>query len=111
MSLNKALFLDRDGTIIYDCMGVLKIEDIQFRNGLKNFLTKALENKYKIIMVTNQTAVSKGLTSYSKMKKVNDTLINKINNLVGQIVFSDVFICPYHPMAQIKRFRKDSRVR
>ncbi len=111
MSLNKALFLDRDGTIIFDCCGVLKVEKIELKIGLKNFLLKALDNKYKIVMVTNQTAVSKGLTSYSKMKKVNDILISKINDLVGQVVFSDVFICPYHPMAQIKRFRTDSYFR
>ena len=111
MSFNKALFLDRDGTIIEDCNGVLNVDDIIFKMGLKEFLLKALERGFIIIMITNQTAVSRGLTTYSHMKKINDILLNQIDCLVGSKVFSKVFICPYHPDAQIKRYRKDSYFR
>lgn len=111
MNYNKALFLDRDGTIIEDCDGALKEENITFKRDLREFLLKALERRFIVIMITNQTAVSRGLTSYSNMKKINDLLLNKIDCLVGSKVFSKVFICPYHPDAQIKRFRKDSYYR
>jgi len=112
MDLNQALFLDRDGTIIKDCEGALTEDSIEFIYGLKDFLLAALEKKYKIIMVTNQTAVSKGLISYLDMVEINNLLLKKIDNLIGvRKVFDEVFICPYHPDAQIKKYKIDSEDR
>ncbi|MDC1280859.1 HAD-IIIA family hydrolase [bacterium] len=111
MDLNQALFLDRDGTIIKDCEGVLTEDSIEFEDGLKDFLMSALNSKFKIIMVTNQTSVSRGLTTFTEMKKVNNILIKKINYLLGKNVFNAVYICPFHPDAQVLKYRLDSQDR
>ncbi len=62
-------------------------------------------------MVTNQTSVSKGLISFSEMKKTNDILLQKINAFIGQKVFDGVFICPFHPDASVKKYKLDSEDR
>lgn len=111
MDTNHALFLDRDGTIINDCEGVLHEKNILFEEGLKDFLEIALKKNYFIIMVSNQTSVSKGLISYEKMNNINNILLLRINDLLGQNVFNEVFICPYHPDAQVLKYRINSEDR
>ena len=111
MTSDHALFLDRDGTIIEDCEGVLSLDKIKFEKHFFDFIKYVIKKKYKIVMVTNQTSVSKGLISFAKMKKTNDILVQKINTFVGQKVFDGIFICPYHPDASIKQYRFDSEDR
>ena len=111
MNMDRALFLDRDGTIIKDCEGVLYKNNIQFEEGLNSFLQVAIQKKIKIIMISNQTSVSKGLISFTEMNEVNNYLLQKINDLLGCNVFDHVFLCPYHPDAQILKYRMNSQDR
>ena len=111
MDDKKGLFLDRDGTIINDCEGVLYEKDIKFEKGLNEFLKRALINKYYIVMVTNQTSVAKGLISYSEMDAINKIILHKINDRLGQNVFNEVLICPFHPDAQVLKYRINSEDR
>ena len=111
MTFDHALFLDRDGTIIEDCEGALSLDKIKFEEHLFDFISYAIKRKFKIVMVTNQTSVSKGLITFSEMKKINNILLRKINDLVGQKVFDSVFICPYHPDAFITKYKLDSEDR
>jgi D-glycero-D-manno-heptose 1,7-bisphosphate phosphatase len=111
MNFDHALFLDRDGTLIKDCNGILTESKIEFEDGLEDFINHALKTRFKIIMVTNQTAVSKGLMTYSEMDRINNIVIKKMEKLLGSKIFNAVFICPFHPDAQIKEFRYDSEDR
>ena len=111
MTFDHALFLDRDGTIIEDCEGALSLDKIKFEEHLFDFISYAIKRKFKIVMVTNQTSVSKGLITFSEMKKINNILLRKINDFVGQKVFDSVFICPYHPDAFITKYKFDSEDR
>jgi len=62
--LNKALFLDRDGTIIKEVKGnspetlgyVLTVEDVELIEGSASAIAMARDLGFKIIVVTNQTA-------------------------------------------------------
>lgn len=111
MSDDHALFLDRDGTIIKDCEGALIESNIRFEDGLKDFIRFAIEKKFKIIMITNQTSVSKGLFSFSQMIKMNNIVLKRVNDLLKQEVFNEIFICPFHPNAQVLRYKLDSEDR
>ena len=108
MKFDHALFVDRDGTIIKDCEGALNKSNIEFEHGLEIFLRFAIKKKFRIVMVTNQTAVSRGLISMNKMIETNSFLTSKIDKLLGQKVFDEIFICPFHPDAQISQYRLDS---
>ena len=49
MNFDHALFLDRDGTLIKDCDGILTESKIEFEDGIEDFLIHALKTKFKII--------------------------------------------------------------
>lgn len=87
-----AIFLDRDGTIIFD-RGYLKNPDeVEFFPGTFSSLQK-LQNKFKLFIITNQSGISKGITSKDEVKLVNDYIV-EVLKLQG-IVISDVFCCPH----------------
>ena len=111
MKYDHALFLDRDGTVIEECEYLLSENNIKIEKGLKELLLYSLKKKFKIIMVTNQTVVSRGLLTYEQMEHLNDIIIKKVNSLLGQNSFHGVFICPYHPDAQVLKYKYDSEDR
>ena len=110
MATTKALFLDRDGTVINDKENLFYTKDIKFIDGIFDLLLAAKKRSYKIILVTNQTIVSKGLQNYSEMKKINNIILDKINFQIGIKAFDDVFICPFHPNANVKKYKFEMSV-
>ena len=79
MNNDHALFLDRDGTLIKECDGLINETQIEFEEGIKDFLSHAIKKKYKIIMISNQTVVSKGFLTYNEMLFLNNKIIQKID--------------------------------
>ena len=105
------MFLDRDGTIIIDKGINLNPNKIIFIEGLFQLLKAAKKRSFKIIVVTNQTIVSKGLKTYREMKILNDIILKRINTKLGISVFDRVYFCPFHPNANINRYKFDSYFR
>ena len=57
--MNKAVFLDRDGVINVDYGYVYKIEDLDFVDGILEFVGRALSRGYLIVIVTNQSGLAR----------------------------------------------------
>ena len=58
--MNKAIFLDRDGTINVDKKYLHKIEDFEFLPGVLDGM-KMLQNAgYLLIVITNQSGIGRG---------------------------------------------------
>ena len=68
-----ALFLDRDGVINKDFGHVYKIEDIEFIDGIFELVRFANKQKYKVIIITNQSGIARGYFS------IKDVFMNQIN--------------------------------
>ena len=88
------LFLDRDGVINVRIIDgyVTKIEEFEFLPDVIEAF-KILKNKFnRIIVVTNQQGVGKGLMTEDDVKKVHDFMINEVENHDGKI--DKVYFCP-----------------
>ena len=68
---NKAAFLDRDGTLNEDTGYLHKIEDFRWIKGAVNALRILKKNNFLIIVVTNQSGVSRGFYSENDIKKLH----------------------------------------
>ena len=81
------LFLDRDGVINSRLFGdyVKSIDDFHFENGVFEFLNFANKHFHKIIVVTNQQGVGKGIMSVSDLDKIHFFMIQSIENHGGRI--------------------------
>lgn len=88
------LFLDRDGVINVRIIDgyVTKIEEFEFLPGVIEAF-KIFRNKFnRIIVVTNQQGVGKGLMTEDDVKEVHDFMIDEVENHDGKI--DKVYFCP-----------------
>lgn len=105
---NKALFLDRDGVINVDKHHVYKIEDCEFIEGIFDLCRQAKRKGYKLIVVTNQAGIAKGIYTEEDYFKFRDYVHAEFEKQGCPI--DAEYYCPYHIEGQGK-YRKDSEDR
>ena len=92
MQKKKAIFLDRDGTIIVDKVETRKIEDLEFVQDIDS-LKKLKDAGYLLIIITNQSGIGKGHYSVEEMHKFNSHMINELAQMGIQI--DALYYCPH----------------
>ena len=91
----RAVFLDRDGTI-NRYMGFLKnIEDFELLPGVGEAVREINRLGYLAVVVTNQPVIARGEVSEQQLQMIH----NKMETLLGQAgAYVDaVYYCPHHP--------------
>ncbi|MCQ2915063.1 MAG: D-glycero-beta-D-manno-heptose 1,7-bisphosphate 7-phosphatase [Alphaproteobacteria bacterium] len=91
--MDKALFLDRDGTINIDHGYVYKIDDFKLKDGILELCHCAQEKGYKIIVITNQSGIERGFYTIDDYEKVTQYMIDLFKS--EGITITDVFSCPH----------------
>ena len=91
-----ALFLDRDGVIIENKINYVRsIDDITFFDQALLALKRLKSSNLKIFLVTNQSAVGRGIISLSTAVEINHYVFETIQKHDGRI--DEVFMCPHAP--------------
>ena len=93
--LNKALFLDRDGTLIKTVPYLHKIEDVELLEHVIPFLLTHQAQGYVLIMVTNQSGVARGFYTEEVMHGVNAFVIKLL--VEHGVVIKACYHCPHLP--------------
>lgn len=94
--LQPAVFLDRDGTINYDPGYLKNVEEVRILNGVTEGIRKLKgEFGFKIIVISNQAGVSKGLMTIEDVEAVNKRIIDMLNDFGVSI--DAFYYCPFHP--------------
>ena len=92
---NRAVFVDRDGTINVDVHYLSKVRDLKFYPGVKDGL-RALNNAgFKIIIITNQSGIARGLFTEKKLAQIHNRLVREIIAAGGRV--DGIYYCPHHP--------------
>ena len=91
----KALFLDRDGTINVERNYVYKVEDFKFQPGIFELIRKYEADGFLIFIVTNQSGIARGYYPENDFHKLNDWMIEKLHS--AGIKITKVYYCPHHP--------------
>lgn len=100
--MNKAIFLDRDGTIIKDKIYLSKPEEVELINGVELALKKFLLNNYKLIVISNQSGVGRGYYTIEDVEKVNDRIRREL--LYRSITISAFYYCPHYIGSSLKKY-------
>ena len=94
--MKPALFLDRDGVIIENRSNYVRSwSDVPIYPQAIESLIKVKLTGYKIIIITNQSAVGRGLISPETAQEINMQLIEEIQSAGGRI--DGLFMCPHAP--------------
>ena len=92
-TFNKAVFIDRDGTIHVDKVETRRKEDLEFLDGVFSLLITASKLGYKVVIVTNQSGIGKGHYDVSEMQEFNDYLIQELNK--NGVDIAALYYCPH----------------
>jgi D-glycero-D-manno-heptose 1,7-bisphosphate phosphatase len=93
-----AIFLDRDGVIIENRSDYVRSwEDVHVFPQALEALANASASPYKIVFVTNQSAVGRGLMSLATAEAINCRLKALIEDAGGRV--DGIFLCPHAPEA------------
>jgi D,D-heptose 1,7-bisphosphate phosphatase len=94
--LHHAVFLDRDGTINFDPGYIKNPDDLKILPGVIDGIRKLKEQfGFKIVVVSNQAGVAKGLMTITDVEAVNSRLIDLLKD--GNAILDAVYYCPFHP--------------
>ena len=88
---NNALFLDRDGVINIDHGYVHQKENFNFIDGIFDLVKMANKHHFKVIVVTNQAGIARGLYSEDNFNVLTEWMIsefNKNNAYIDKVYFS-----------------------
>ena len=91
----KAIFLDRDGVINKEVGYLHKIEDFEFINGVFESCRYFQSIGYEIIIITNQSGISRGFYTRRDFEKVNKWMLGQFSHEGVNIL--DVYFCPHGP--------------
>lgn len=91
----KAIFLDRDGTINKYVGFLRKEEEFELLPGVADAVRKINQSGFLAIVVTNQPVIARGEVTFEGL----DTIHNKMETLLGKegAYLDAIYFCPHHP--------------
>jgi D-glycero-D-manno-heptose 1,7-bisphosphate phosphatase len=94
--MNPAVFLDRDGVIIQNRENYVRSwKDVEFLPSSLQALKQLSQSSYKIIIITNQSAIGRGIITMEQVEAINQRIIDEITHFGGRV--DGLFICPHTP--------------
>ena len=91
----KAIFLDRDGTINEYVGFLTDIKEFHLLDGVAEAIRKINASGYLAIVVTNQPIIARGEVSFTELQEIH----NKMETLLGAegAYIDAIYFCPHHP--------------
>lgn len=104
----KAVFLDRDGTINVYKGFLTHPEDFELLPGVTDAIRQINKSGYLCIVVSNQPVIARGDCSFDDLKAIHD----KMETMLGQEgAFIDaIYYCPHHPDKGFEGERIDYKI-
>lgn len=91
----KAVFLDRDGTINKYVGFLRNIDEFELIDGVADAIKKINVFGYLAIVITNQPVIARGEVSFEELEVIH----NKMETLLGKegAYLDAIYYCPHHP--------------
>ena len=101
--MNKAVFLDRDGTINEEMGYINHVSRFKIFKFVPEAI-KILNNAgYLVIVVTNQSGLARGYFDENLINMLHASLLKKVQKKSAKI--DAIYFCPHHPTEGIQRYR------
>lgn len=95
MEPSRAVFIDRDGTLIEEKNYLHRVEDVVIFPGTGAALAKLQRAGFRLFIVSNQAGVGRGYFSLADVEKVNEYLLQELGR--DGVRFEKVYIAPEAP--------------
>lgn len=109
----KAIFLDRDGTINRHIGFLRHTDEFELLDGAAEAIRRINASGYLAIVVTNQPVIARGEVTYEGLQEIH----NKMETLLGKegAYLDAIYFCPHHPHSgyegEVKELKIDCECR
>ena len=107
--MNKAIFLDRDGTINVDKNYVYRKEDFEFLPGAISGLKLLQSLGYLLFIITNQSGIARGFYTEEDLISLNNWILFRLEAV--DVKIQKIYYCPHHPQASVLRYKRECQCR
>lgn len=101
---NVTVFLDRDGIVNEEVDLLHKVEQLHLIPGVAEAIKRLNEHGIKVIIVTNQPVVARGLCSEQDVEKIHNALRLMLKEKGACL--DAIYYCPHHENADLPQYRK-----
>ena len=102
---SRALFLDRDGVINHEVGYLHRAEHVRFVDGIFDLCRTARGLGYKLVVVTNQSGIARGLYSTEQFEALMQWMRAEFEREGAPL--DAVYHCPFHPEHGVGEFRRE----
>ncbi|HXX93955.1 MAG TPA: HAD-IIIA family hydrolase [Planctomycetota bacterium] len=95
----KAILLDRDGTIVEDRGYITIPDDVRILPGVAEAIVELRSQGWKVMVVSNQAAVAKGLITEEELGEINLRMVTMLG--AEGAILDGVYVCPHHPEGKV----------
>src|SRR5881227_2067957 len=92
-TLSPAVFIDRDGTIMHDCVYCSDPKNVKIFHGVREALRCLKSNGFKLIIITNQSGIGRGLFTIEQYRAVEGEVLRQL----GDRLIDATYFCPDVP--------------
>jgi D-glycero-D-manno-heptose 1,7-bisphosphate phosphatase len=101
--MRPAVFLDRDGVLLYDVGYLARPEDLRWYSSAIEAVRLLNRAGFLVFVATNQGGIGLGLYSESFVRSTHDAMATHLE--AGGAYIDGWFFCPHHPRATIDSLR------
>ncbi|MSU55795.1 MAG: HAD family hydrolase [Candidatus Taylorbacteria bacterium] len=101
--LRKAVFLDRDGTLIRFVDLLHNVKDLRLLPRTGEALAKLRQLGYLLVLVTNQPVIARGMATEEMIADIHTVLQERLRPYGAEL--DALYVCPHHPNANVERYR------
>lgn len=103
MAKKRAVFLDRDGTIIKQVELLHKISEVRVLPGAYDAIRELSRLGFFIVVITNQPVVARGIIMPQGVDEIHRAMMARFAKKGAKI--DAVYFCPHHPNANLAEYR------
>lgn len=109
MRHNKAVFLDRDGTINVEKNYLIDPAEFEFLPGAPDALRRLQDAGWLLVVITNQSGVARGYFPLEQVARLHEFMRDQLSGY--GVILAGVYVCPHHPVAGSGEYLQDCECR
>lgn len=91
----KAVFLDRDGTIVEDVNYCSRVEDLHILPGVAEAIKLLNRDGFKVVVITNQSGIGRGYFNENTLAQIHGKMHCELSKHGAKVDL--IYYCPHHP--------------
>lgn len=92
---NRAVFLDRDGTIARDVHYCRRPEDFELLPAVPEAIKHLNESGFKVVVITNQSGIARSYFTEEMLARIHQKMKQELAK--GGAWVDGIYYCPHHP--------------